>query len=91
MQEEIHSWFKTAKTVISEKDIILNEGIVKRPDKLFVFDDHVVLLDFKFGREQNKYIGDIALYREALMEMGAFNEVHAYLWYAQERRLQKVG
>jgi ATP-dependent exoDNAse (exonuclease V) beta subunit len=91
MQDEIHSWFSTAKSVISEKDIILSNGVVKRPDKLFVFDNHAVLLDFKFGAEQSKYIGDIQLYRDSLMQMGEFKEVHAYLWYAQERRLQKVG
>ncbi len=91
MHDEIHSWFSTAKSVISEKDIILSGGVVKRPDKLFVFDDHAVLLDFKFGAEQGKYLGDISLYRDSLMKMGEFKEVHAYLWYAQERKLQKVG
>jgi len=91
VQDEIHSWFSTANSVISEKDIILSEGVVKRPDKLFVFDDHAVLLDFKFGAEQSKYIDDINLYRQSLMRMGKFKEVHAYLWYARERKLQKVG
>ncbi len=90
MQEQIRTWFTTAKAVISEKDMILDSGMVKRPDKLFVFDDHAVLLDFKFGAEQSKYRGDIELYRDSLMKMGEFKEVHAYLWYAQERKLQKV-
>ena len=90
MHEEIRSWFTTANAVISEKDMILDSGIVKRPDKLFVFDDHAVLLDFKFGAEQNKYRGDIQLYRDSLMKMDEFKEVHAYLWYAHERKLQKV-
>ena len=91
MQDEIDLWFRTAKSVISEKDILLSEGVVKRPDKLFVFDDHAVLLDFKFGAEQSKYFDDINLYRDSLMRMGKFKEVHAYFWYARERKLQKVG
>ncbi|WP_411275532.1 UvrD-helicase domain-containing protein [Daejeonella sp.] len=91
MQDEIRTWFKTAKSVISEKDIILSEGAVKRPDKLFVFEDYAVLLDFKFGTEQNKYVADICSYRDSLMKMGDFKDVHAYLWYAQGRKLQKVG
>jgi ATP-dependent exoDNAse (exonuclease V) beta subunit len=91
MHEEIRKWFSTATAVISEKDIILDNGVVKRPDKLFVFKDHAVLLDFKFGSEQKRYIGDINLYRDSLMMMGEFREVHAYLWYAQERKLQQVG
>ena len=91
MQTEIRTWFETAKSVISEKDIILSEGVVKRPDKLFVFENYAILLDFKFGNEQSKYVGDISLYRDSLMKMGGFKEVHAYLWYAQERKLQRVG
>ena len=91
MQTEIRTWFETAKSVISEKDIILSEGVVKRPDKLFVFENYAILLDFKFGNEQSKYVDDISLYRDSLMKMGGFKEVHAYLWYAQERKLQRVG
>lgn len=90
LQEEIKQWFKTAKSVISEKDMIIDSGTVKRPDKLFVFDKSAVLLDFKFGAQNNKYIADISLYRDNLMKMGEFEQVDAYLWYAQDRKLQKV-
>jgi ATP-dependent helicase/nuclease subunit A len=90
MHDQIHSWFKTAKKVISEKDLILEDGVVKRPDKLFVFESHAVLLDFKFGEEQSKYINDIQLYRNSLLRMGDFKEVRAYLWYAREAKLQEV-
>lgn len=90
MQEEISHWFNTAKSIISEKDMILDSGIVKRPDKLFILEDRAILLDFKFGTEHNKYIADIKLYQENLMKMGEFKVVDAYLWYAQDRKLQKV-
>jgi ATP-dependent exoDNAse (exonuclease V) beta subunit len=90
LQEEIKQWFKTAKAVISEKDMIIDSGTVKRPDKLFVFEKNAILLDFKFGAQNNKYITDISLYRDNLMKMGEFEQVDAYLWYAQDRKLQKV-
>ena len=90
MQDEIKTWFKTARSVISEKDMIIDSGTVKRPDKLFILDDRAVLLDFKFGAQNNKYIADISIYRENLMKMGEFKQVDAYLWYAQDRKLQKV-
>jgi hypothetical protein len=90
VQEEIQQWFRTAKSVISEKDMIIDSGTVKRPDKLFVFEKNAVLLDFKFGAQNNKYIVDISLYRDNLMKMGEFEQVDAYLWYAQDRKLQKV-
>lgn len=90
IQEEIKQWFKTAKTIISEKDLIIDSGIVKRPDKLFVFEKRAVLLDFKFGAQNKKYIEDIRIYRDNLMKMGEFEQIDAYLWYSQDRKLQKV-
>lgn len=90
MQDEIKQWFDTAQSIISEKDMIIESGVVKRPDKLFVFDDHAILLDFKFGEENKKYIADISLYRDNLLKMGEFKQVDAYLWYAQDNKLQKV-
>ncbi len=90
MQEEIKQWFDNAKSIISEKDLIIESGVVKRPDKLFIWDDRAILLDFKFGEENKKYINDINLYRENLIKMGEFKHVDAYLWYAQERKLLKV-
>lgn len=90
LQDEIKQWFDTAKSIISEKDLIIDSGIVKRPDKLFIFDDRAVLLDFKFGEQNKKYINDIRSYRDNLIKMGEFKQVEAYLWYAQDRKLQKV-
>lgn len=90
MHEEIRYWFETAKAIISEKDMILEAGEVKRPDKLFILEDRAILLDFKFGEQKKKYISDINLYRDNLMKMSEFKAVDAYLWYAQDRELQKV-
>ena len=90
MQDEIKHWFDTATSIISEKDMIIESGVVKRPDKLFVLDDRAILLDFKFGEQNKKYVNDISLYRDNLIKMGEFKQVDAYLWYAQDRKLQKV-
>ena len=90
MQHEIKEWFEKARSIISEKDMIIDSGVVKRPDKLFILEDRAVLLDFKFGAQNNKYISDISLYRDNLIKMGEFEQVDAYLWYAQDRKLQKV-
>ena len=90
MQHEIKEWFEKARSIISEKDMIIDSGVVKRPDKLFILEDRAVLLDFKFGAQNNKYISDISLYRDNLIKMSEFEQVDAYLWYAQDRKLQKV-
>ena len=90
-QPEISSWFKGAEKIISERDMILEDGTVKRPDKLFVLKDYAVLLDFKFGAEQARYLEDIAQYRNNLLKMQEFTKVEAYIWYAESKKLLKVS
>jgi ATP-dependent helicase/nuclease subunit A len=89
-QKDISAWFKEAKFIISERDMILEGGEIKRPDKLFVMENKVVLLDFKFGAEHKKYIEDINLYKENLEKMQDFKQVDAYIWYAETQKLLKV-
>jgi len=89
-QTEISGWFKSARSIISERDMILEGGEVKRPDKLFVMEDRAVLLDFKFGAEHKKYLDDISLYRDNLVKMQEFAQVEAYIWYAETQKLLKV-
>jgi ATP-dependent helicase/nuclease subunit A len=89
-QTTIAGWFKAAKSIISERDMILEGGEIKRPDKLFVMEDGAVLLDFKFGAEQEKYIEDINLYKNNLLKMQEFKQVDAYIWYAETQKLLKV-
>jgi ATP-dependent helicase/nuclease subunit A len=89
-QQEIAGWFKEAKSIISERDMILEGGEIKRPDKLFIMENRAVLLDFKFGAEQVKYIDDITLYKDNLLKMQEFKQVDAYIWYAETQKLMKV-
>ena len=90
-QQEIAGWFKNSDRIISERDMILEGGEVKRPDKLFVMEDKAVLLDFKFGAPHNKYIEDIKQYRDNLLKMDEFKEIDAYIWYAETGDLLKVS
>lgn len=90
-QQEIALWFKNSKSIISERDMILEGGEVKRPDKLFVMEDKAVLLDFKFGAPHNKYIDDINRYRDSLLKMDEFKQIDAYIWYAETGELLKVS
>ncbi|WP_449435850.1 hypothetical protein [Pedobacter steynii] len=90
-EQKIAGWFKNSDRIISERDMILEGGEVKRPDKLFVMKDKAVLLDFKFGAPHNKYIEDIKQYRDNLLKMDEFKEIDAYIWYAETGNLLKVS
>lgn len=80
-------WFNRKYRVINERDILLRFGSKVRPDRVIIKDKHAVVIDYKFGRtEEKKYLKQVQFYRTSLKQMG-YREVKGYIWYV---RLNKV-
>ena len=76
---------------IIEKNIIDVNGRIRRPDRILIKDDSVVLLDYKFTLEQSdKHVEQILRYKDLLKQMG-YNHVQPYLFYATKKELKMVG
>ena len=57
--------------VLNEVSVITSDGNVRRPDRIVLKSDHVMIIDYKTGHEhQAKYEAQLAEYRECLSEMG---------------------
>ena len=89
-QPLIKTWLETATEILSEQELISAEGKVLRPDKLFIFDDKAVLLDFKFGEEESNYEQKLKEYAFSLMQMGLYRSVEPYIYYAQTGNMVKL-
>lgn len=80
-------WFDRKYKVINERDILLRFGSKVRPDRVIIKDRQAVVIDYKFGRtEEKKYLKQVQFYRTSLKQMG-YREVKGYIWYV---RLNKV-
>ena len=80
-------WFDRKYKVINERDILLRFGSKVRPDRVIIKDKQAVVIDYKFGRtEEKKYLKQVQFYRTSLKQMG-YKEVKGYIWYV---RLNKV-
>lgn len=66
--------------ILTERDIISSSNEIKRPDKVVIFDDKLVLIDFKTSFFDPKHQKQITSYKQLLNEMG-YNQVEAYLLY----------
>jgi ATP-dependent helicase/nuclease subunit A len=86
----ILSWFSNNRKVITEKDIILPDGSLRRPDRVLIKDDSVIVIDYKFGMiESSEYITQIREYSHYLNEMG-YNKIESYIWYINKGKIVKV-
>jgi ATP-dependent helicase/nuclease subunit A len=86
----IRSWFSNNYKVITEKDIILPDGSVRRPDRVLIKADSAIIIDYKFGiGERNEYLTQIREYALYLKEMG-YNNIESFIWYINKGKIVKA-
>lgn len=89
---EVQDWYSGEWTLFNECAIIYREkGVLqtRRPDRVMMKDDQVVVVDFKFGKENPKYNKQVKGYMQLLAKMG-YKNITGYLWYVDEETLEKV-
>ena len=86
MEKNTHSaeWFSGSYRLYNEYNILTEEnGTIKeyRPDRVMEFDDKVVVVDYKFGRENDKYKNQVRNYMNHLSTIFSDKHIEGYLWY----------
>lgn len=85
----IGEWFALGNKVLNESSVLNNKSdgkISYRPDRVIINGNNVTVVDYKFGKESDKYNKQIESYISILKTMGYFN-VKGYIWYVSERRV----
>ena len=67
---------------IDEQRIIADYNELKQPDKVWLKDSEVIVIDFKTGKRQDKDLAQISAYAQLLNEIFKL-PVRAVLYYAQ--------
>ncbi|MBQ4445991.1 MAG: hypothetical protein II910_07050, partial [Prevotella sp.] len=61
----------------------------KRPDRVMVCGDEVVVVDFKFGKYKDEYKKQVEEYKNLLVKMG-YTHVKGYLWMVYNNKVVTV-
>ncbi|WP_420186743.1 UvrD-helicase domain-containing protein [Bacteroides pyogenes] len=89
---EIQEWYSGGWRLFNECAIIYKErGVLqtRRPDRVMMKDGQVVVVDFKFGKQNPKYNKQVKEYMRLLARMN-YKNITGYLWYVDEERVEKV-
>lgn len=101
IKEKIESvpseWFDKTAKIINERAILMKkkdaEGKIsienKRPDRIVMVNDKVIIIDYKFGEENKKYKNQVKEYADLIKKMG-YNNVEGYLWYVEKSEIENV-
>jgi hypothetical protein len=85
----VSEWFAPGNEILTETSIILPGGGTKRPDRVIIMHDRVVVVDFKFGAEKPDHTQQVSGYRKLLLDMG-YKDVEAWLWYVPDNKKIKI-
>lgn len=77
---EITGFFDPAKEIITEKEIILHDGTLLRPDRIVIDNTESSVIDYKTGLPHESHREQVDNYAEALGETGLKN-IKKYLVY----------
>ncbi len=83
---EVKSWFDGTYRVVNERNILTGANGVKRPDRIMIGEDGVVVVDYKSGDvESDNYKYQLRTYMRELKNCG-FQNVSGYIWYTKTNK-----
>lgn len=88
--KEVNRWFDGSFRVINERNILTGSNGIKRPDRIMISTDEVVVVDYKSGEmESEKYKYQLRSYIRELKNCG-YENVSGYIWYTRQNKRVKV-
>ncbi|MCM1290796.1 MAG: UvrD-helicase domain-containing protein [Prevotella sp.] len=86
-----YGWFLPGATVITERKILRYAEKNRIPDRIEIRDGHALVIDYKFGKEEKRYLKEVGRYCDLLRQTGQYKSVEGWIWYVKENRRVPVG
>ena len=87
---EATEWYDGRYRVLNEVEILFGSGLAKRPDRVMLRGDEVVVIDYKFGQRKLKaHQAQVREYLRLICEMG-YKTVSGYIWYVELGKIETV-
>jgi len=88
--QEIKSWFDGTFRVVNERNILTGPNGIKRPDRIMIGDNRVIVVEYKSGEsELEKYGYQLKSYMRELRNCG-YPNVSGYIWYTRTNKRVEV-
>jgi len=75
--------FEPGYLVYNERELLLLDGSIKRPDRVNIANNQVFILDYKSGKQRAEHVSQMKIYSNAFKAMG-YSGITAYIVYLQK-------
>ena len=87
---EAKEWFNGSYRLYNECTILSADNDTnRRPDRVMIKGNEAVVVDYKFGRQNDEHDKQVRRYMELLTKMG-YENVKGYLWYVYKNEIKPV-
>ena len=89
---KVKEWFSGAWELYNECAILYHENgelQTRRPDRVMMNNNEVIVVDFKFGKPYPEYEHQVREYMNLIKKMG-YTQVSGYLWYVFNNELEEI-
>ena len=82
IDRRVREWFSADWDSVKCECAIIADGNVRRPDRVMIAGERVVVVDYKFGDKRSAaYRKQMAEYMRLLEAMGRYRQIEGYVWY----------
>jgi ATP-dependent exoDNAse (exonuclease V) beta subunit len=84
--KEVANWFDGTYRVVNERNILTGANGIKRPDRIMIGENQVIVVDYKSGDvESDKYKYQLRSYMRELRNCG-YENVFGFIWYTRQNK-----
>lgn len=86
---QVKAWFDPELEVMAEREILLPDGRLLRPDRVIFGEEGTIIVDFKTGKMRKQDAEQVKEYARVLEEMG-HSMAGAYLFYTRSGKIEEI-
>lgn len=94
-QNRVKEWFSGRYRLFNECNILTRDPetdafCVRRPDRVMMNQDRIIVVDFKFGKPNPDYQNQVREYMDILHSMHPDKHIEGWLWYVYSGKTEEV-
>ena len=88
--QDLNHFYETGYEVLNERDLLMANGTIQRPDRVVLKDNHATIIDYKTGERNAKYHNQLNTYAESFSNMGYIIDHKIIVYINTEIQLEYI-
>ena len=88
--QDLHHFYETGFEVLNERDLLMDNGTIQRPDRVVLKGNHATIIDYKTGERNAKYHNQLNTYAENFSNMGYIIDHKIIVYINTEIQLEYI-